>query len=599
MNETNEIAVKQSLAHAQVPVPPPPPPSHPTVQLDESLARVFSHLSLEYDATVDAVVPRWKKFSRSNSYRGQTLAASTASSSGAGTADDGRQNDLPSSSSALYGGVTGESEPRYTSNEAAQAKTAVYLEHIEKKRLDNAIWRAWHLWRVHGITTPYVNFNVDRAALAQAAAAKHKNDVQVLRGQLARIAREYHSWRAFYKSDVYRQIQRRSEEPTAPSTSLMPEVPAEPPAPIDMSTEPFSMSTTMDVEPSSGFALLESLASADEENLLKDLVENDIFADEMLGEALNGLSDTLFSSLGPFAIMDAARANAPARGMGNVHASQPRLEQLFHREQTLPSFAPASWVANDRAGAPQLRIALQPTLSSGPSVPPVTASYQSSSAPNSRRNSTTDVALSKLAHVAHEQKRRDTLRSGFDELTSLIQLPVAGHTSFSLKPNQKLCKATVLSKTVEFIESVHRQNAAALAEANRLRQEIYALKMSISQQQAALLQSGANQAMLPTRPPDPTNIMYREYVQATSTQNLKFWIFSSIADKLFATYSPIVRADTPDAVSDTMAMWLSNHCQIEQLREATLSAVRAIGSALFPGTSSSVSTALPIMPKPR
>ena len=93
--------------------------------------------------------------------------------------------------------------------------------------------------------------------------------------------------------------------------------------------------------------------------------------------------------------------------------------------------------------------------------------------------------------------------------------------------------------------------------------------------------------------------MYREYVQAMSTQNLKFWVFSNIADKLFATFSRTVQVESADTLSDSLAAWLAGSCQLVQIREATLASVRSLGSALFPGTSSTLMTALPIAQKPR
>ncbi|XP_067012156.1 max-like protein X isoform X3 [Anabrus simplex] len=76
------------------------------------------------------------------------------------------------------------------------------------------------------------------------------------------------------------------------------------------------------------------------------------------------------------------------------------------------------------------------------------------------------------AHTQAEQKRRDAIKKGYDSLQDLV--PTCQQTDSS---GYKLSKATVLQKSIEYIEFLQQQKKKQEEERNSLRKEVVALRI--------------------------------------------------------------------------------------------------------------------------
>ncbi|XP_073428420.1 max-like protein X isoform X3 [Dendrobates tinctorius] len=78
------------------------------------------------------------------------------------------------------------------------------------------------------------------------------------------------------------------------------------------------------------------------------------------------------------------------------------------------------------------------------------------------------------AHTQAEQKRRDAIKKGYDDLQSIV--PTCQQQDCSIG-SQKLSKAVVLQKTIDYIQFLHKEKKKQEEEVSTLRKEVMALKI--------------------------------------------------------------------------------------------------------------------------
>ncbi|XP_036738907.2 max-like protein X isoform X5 [Manis pentadactyla] len=78
------------------------------------------------------------------------------------------------------------------------------------------------------------------------------------------------------------------------------------------------------------------------------------------------------------------------------------------------------------------------------------------------------------AHTQAEQKRRDAIKRGYDDLQTIV--PTCQQQDFSIG-SQKLSKAIVLQKTIDYIQFLHKEKKKQEEEVSTLRKDVMALKI--------------------------------------------------------------------------------------------------------------------------
>ncbi|XP_059006509.1 max-like protein X isoform X2 [Mustela lutreola] len=78
------------------------------------------------------------------------------------------------------------------------------------------------------------------------------------------------------------------------------------------------------------------------------------------------------------------------------------------------------------------------------------------------------------AHTQAEQKRRDAIKRGYDDLQTIV--PTCQQQDFSIG-SQKLSKAIVLQKTIDYIQFLHKEKKKQEEEVSMLRKDVTALKI--------------------------------------------------------------------------------------------------------------------------
>ncbi|XP_077361722.1 carbohydrate-responsive element-binding protein isoform X2 [Festucalex cinctus] len=174
----------------------------------------------------------------------------------------------------------------------------------------------------------------------------------------------------------------------------------------------------------------------------------------------------------------------------------------------------------------------------------------------------------RITHISAEQKRRFNIKLGFDTLHNLV-------TTLSSQPSIKISKATTLQKTAEYISKMQQERALLHEEAQRLRDEIQLLNSAINACQQQLPATGVP---ITRQRFDHMRQKFREYVQAQTLQNWKFWIFSIIIEPLFESYNGMVSTASVEQLCQSTLSWLDQHCSLPSLRPMVLSSLRLLST---------------------
>ncbi|XP_054284899.1 max-like protein X isoform X2 [Macrosteles quadrilineatus] len=180
---------------------------------------------------------------------------------------------------------------------------------------------------------------------------------------------------------------------------------------------------------------------------------------------------------------------------------------------------------------------------------------------DSDNKSSTDLQMSykerrREAHTQAEQKRRDAIKKGYDTLQDLVPTCQQNDTS-----GYKLSKATVLQKSIDYIQFLLQQKKKQEEERNALRKEVVALR---------IMQSNYEQ-MVKVQQTQPN------LTEQRVSDEFKFKVFQSIIEQLFLTFSNISVNNFPE-LSACVFGWLEEHCKPQTLREMVMNVLQRLSS---------------------
>ncbi|XP_048847730.1 max-like protein X [Brienomyrus brachyistius] len=164
------------------------------------------------------------------------------------------------------------------------------------------------------------------------------------------------------------------------------------------------------------------------------------------------------------------------------------------------------------------------------------------------------------AHTQAEQKRRDAIKKGYDDLQSIV--PTCQQQSEFAVGTQKISKATVLQKTIDYIQFLHKEKKKQEEEVSTLRKEVMALKIMKTNYEH-IVQAHQNN-------PQQGNEQVSDQV--------KFSVFQNIMDSLFQTFSTSVSFSSFQELSACVFSWIEEHCKPQTLREFVVGVLQQINS---------------------
>lgn len=160
------------------------------------------------------------------------------------------------------------------------------------------------------------------------------------------------------------------------------------------------------------------------------------------------------------------------------------------------------------------------------------------------------------AHTQAEQKRRDAIKKGYEDLQYLVPT-CQQQDSIS---SYKLSKATILQRSIEYIQTLQKSQLKLENELKSLRNEVSALQVMRSNYEQLVKQHQLAQIQQQGQA-SPLNQM---------NEQIKFEIFQGFCDSLFASFERYATFDDFKQLSASTSIWLENICKPQTLRDICL-----------------------------
>ncbi|XP_047701421.1 max-like protein X isoform X4 [Prionailurus viverrinus] len=166
------------------------------------------------------------------------------------------------------------------------------------------------------------------------------------------------------------------------------------------------------------------------------------------------------------------------------------------------------------------------------------------------------------AHTQAEQKRRDAIKRGYDDLQTIV--PTCQQQDFSIG-SQKLSKAIILQKTIDYIQFLHKEKKKQEEEVSMLRKDVTALKiMKVNYEQ-----------IVKAHQDNP-----HEGEDQVSDQ-VKFNVFQGIMDSLFQSFNASISVASFQELSACVFSWIEEHCKPQTLREIVIGVLHQLKNQLY------------------
>uniref|UniRef100_K7GAR6 Max-like protein X n=1 Tax=Pelodiscus sinensis TaxID=13735 RepID=K7GAR6_PELSI len=166
------------------------------------------------------------------------------------------------------------------------------------------------------------------------------------------------------------------------------------------------------------------------------------------------------------------------------------------------------------------------------------------------------------AHTQAEQKRRDAIKKGYDDLQAIV--PTCQQQDFSIG-SQKLSKAIVLQKTIDYIQFLHKEKKKQEEDVSTLRKDVTALKiMKVNYEQIVKAhQDNPNEG--------------KDQV----SDQVKFNVFQGIMDSLFQSFNASISVASFQELSACVFSWIEEHCKPQTLRDIVLGVLHQLKNQLY------------------
>lgn len=161
------------------------------------------------------------------------------------------------------------------------------------------------------------------------------------------------------------------------------------------------------------------------------------------------------------------------------------------------------------------------------------------------------------AHTQAEQKRRDAIKKGYEDLQYLVP-SCQQQDSVS---SYKLSKATILQRSIDYIQVLQSQKKKQDEDLQSLRKEVFALQIMKSNYEQIVKLHQQNQ------PGQQTNQISDE---------VKFQVFQLICDSLFQSFDSSVKVNTFNDISACIFSWIEENCKPSTLRGVTMNALNNV-----------------------
>ncbi|ESO91936.1 hypothetical protein LOTGIDRAFT_217097 [Lottia gigantea] len=164
------------------------------------------------------------------------------------------------------------------------------------------------------------------------------------------------------------------------------------------------------------------------------------------------------------------------------------------------------------------------------------------------------------AHTVAEQKRRDNIKKGYDELQNIV--PTC-HQSDGLG-SQKMSKANVLQRSIEYMQYLVKQKTKQEEQLDSLRKEVLALKTM----------KKTYEEIVKTHQNTP------ELGQNQVSDEVKFQVFRQVMDALFMSFDANISVSNFEELTVSVVSWVERFCKPKNIQDLVLGILRQLNSTL-------------------
>lgn len=183
-------------------------------------------------------------------------------------------------------------------------------------------------------------------------------------------------------------------------------------------------------------------------------------------------------------------------------------------------------------------------------------------------------ARRRAAHLQAEQKRRNAIKTGYDELKELLP-PFPNDSETTL---EKATKATIQQRAIDYILSLRKQSAQAADRVQRLRTEVTGIEI-MQEQLEQFVTEHVHGTTDSHASADDAQTAAAESDVVTDKAKVEF--FSRLVDRLSDSFEECVDVSDFSRLSGTSIHWLERHCAplaVEQLGQEVLREVLPLSS---------------------
>ncbi|OCT59829.1 max-like protein X isoform X2 [Xenopus laevis] len=166
------------------------------------------------------------------------------------------------------------------------------------------------------------------------------------------------------------------------------------------------------------------------------------------------------------------------------------------------------------------------------------------------------------AHTQAEQKRRDAIKKGYDDLQCIV--PTCQQQDIAIG-TQKLSKAVVLQKTIDYIQFLNKEKKKQEDDVSKLRKEVMALQIMKSNYEQIVKAHQNNLHEGTDQVPD----------------EMKFRVFQGIMDSLFHTFNSSVSVNSFQELSACVFAWIEEHCKPQTLQDIVIRFLHQLKNPLY------------------
>ncbi|XP_059169990.1 max-like protein X isoform X2 [Physella acuta] len=164
------------------------------------------------------------------------------------------------------------------------------------------------------------------------------------------------------------------------------------------------------------------------------------------------------------------------------------------------------------------------------------------------------------AHTVAEQKRRDAIKKGYDELQGIVPTCQQQDSLGS----QKISKATVLQRSIDYMQFLSNQKKKQEEELESLRKEVMALK----------IMKANYEHIVKTHQSSPS------HGQNQVSDEVKFQVFRNMMDSLFQSFNASISVANFAELSACVFSWLEEYCKPQTLRELVMGILRQVNTTV-------------------